>query len=216
METAKIKYAMVTAILAAAFGLHASCMSENGLLVISDPGRTSFWRTATNNVVSLPVYFPKGASSATLEVRGDRYLRRYGNLQHGHFELTLPKTERPEDENVYGLTLAFDDGTIRNARVAVIAGVGEKRSGSTRCVFDADSVSWTSFNRRAVLPIPEGTDAFFVNGRNVELGVAGGRDWHVLTASRSENELELGLTAADGEHGASLMGYVPGMMLLFR
>lgn len=216
VKSMKMKHVLAMALLSAAFGLNASCMSENGIFVISAPDRTSFWRTATNNVVLLPVYFPKGAASAALEVRGDRYLRRYGNLQPGHFELTLPKPERPEDENVYELTLAFDDGTVRNARFAVIAGVGDKSFGSTRCVFDTGSASWTSFNRRAVLPIPEGVDAFSVNGKNVELGACGGRDWHVLAASRQEGELELALTAADGVHGASLLGYAPGFMLFLR
>ena len=211
-----MRYTIMMALLIAAFSLKASSISENSLLVISDPDKTSFWRTATNNVISLPVYFPKGATSATLEVRGDRFWRHYDNLQHGNFELTLPKPARPEDENVYELTLSFDEGTIRNAKLAVITGVGEKSIGSTRCVFDTDCAHWNTFNRRAVLPIPEGMSSFSVNGKSVDLGVGGARSWHMLTANRKESALELSLMTADSEYVASLLGYVPGLMLFFR
>ena len=55
------------------------------------PEVSSFWRTATNNVVTLPVRFPEGANSATLTVTGASYSCTYENVPAGDFNLTLPE-----------------------------------------------------------------------------------------------------------------------------
>ena len=46
----------------AAAGVAHAARSEAGVLFL-DPDRSSFWRTATNNMLALPIDFPATASS---------------------------------------------------------------------------------------------------------------------------------------------------------
>lgn len=216
METGNGLLKTAALFLAAALSSAAAGATGGGGIVYTAPDETSFWRTATNNVITLPVHFPRGASSAELEVRAWRYRRVYGGLQEGDFNLELPAPTDPSREDVYELKLVFDDGTVRRARLGVIFGTGAKSSGSTRCVFDGESADWTAFTRRAVLPVFHGAASLSVNGEDIDLGFDGGRGWFSLVAERSSSELELGMSVPDGDFSALLRGYVPGMLLLFR
>ena len=53
----------------------ASEMMSDRMFVHVRPELSSFWRTATNNVVELPVDMPKTATTATLHVEGSGYER---------------------------------------------------------------------------------------------------------------------------------------------
>ena len=203
-------------LLVTAFGAFAAAMSQNGVFVFTAPDKTSFWRTATNNVISLPVYYPKGAGSATLEVRGTGYFRTYSGLPEGIFDLVLPAPEKAQNENVYELKLVFDDGPVRMARLGVLAGAYGRCEGVTRCVFNRESSDWTSFFRRAVIPVAQETISLAVNGKDVPLLLDGARGWHVLCADRASARLELVLSDSGGNYSAVLFGYPPGFLLFFR
>ena len=58
--------------------------------VFLKPETSSFWRTATNSVVTLPVKYPEGATSADLTVNGVGYSRMYADIPEGDFDLELP------------------------------------------------------------------------------------------------------------------------------
>ena len=53
----------------------ASEMTSERMFVHVRPELSSFWRTATNNVVELPIDMPATARSATLRVEGVGYER---------------------------------------------------------------------------------------------------------------------------------------------
>lgn len=97
----------------------ASEMTSGRTFVHVRPEMNSFWRTATNNVVELPVDMPYSAKTATLHVEGTGYERTYLDLPEGFFRLELPEAASPDKEDVYTLTLTFDNGTERTARLAV-------------------------------------------------------------------------------------------------
>ena len=118
-------------------GLTAFAASEREserIFVHIRPELSSFWRTAANNVVELPVDMPRTAKVAALYVDGVGYKRVYSNLRAGIYSLELPEASSPDTENVYRLKLSFDDGTEYTAELGVIEGMRNPKDGcSTRC-----------------------------------------------------------------------------------
>ena len=157
--------------------------SANGTFVLTDPDRTSFWHTATNNVIELPIWYPAGATSASLDVRGIRFGKACEGITAQTFTLTLPKHVDPSAENVYDLTLTFDDGTVRTAKLGLVMAYGVCGEGRTRCVFDTAGAEWSQFAGKAVFPVPHGTRSLSVNGETVDAGLDGAQGWYAVRAN---------------------------------
>ena len=185
------------------------------------PKTSSFWHTATNNVMTLPISYPEGASSFTLTVHGLQYDRSYADQTGDSFELTLPAPTSPTTENVYDLTLTFDDGTVRSAKLGLIQGHDVKGEGATRCIIPAAGRKWRRVGNRAVLPIPYGMETFDVtiNGQAVsaDTGLDGAQGWYALGGIHGDDVVGLTLTTADGAvRQASLLGRVEGFFLMVK
>ena len=177
-----------------------------------DTAESSFWRTATNNVVSIPVEYPAGVESATLSVSGAGYLKIHEDVPAGLFKLTLPGATSPETENVYDLTLTFSDNSSRTARFGVIAGVAAGASGTTRCIPSATAARWVKVKAdRAVLPVPYGTTSLTVNGATAELD--GTQGWYLLSPVAVGSGYALLL---DGSPVINLKGVGSGLIMMFR
>ena len=177
------------------------------------------WCTATNNTVSLPVVFPSGATSATLSVSGLGYSANYLDLVEGEFLLTLPAATAPSNENVYDLTLAFDDGTVRNAKIGLVQGVKSGAEGSTRCLAPAGSRKWRQVSGRAVLPVPYGITSFTIDfsdaGMIMESGLDGAAGWYPLVLSYPSTAM-LDMTDADGTEWSAVLNGILGFVITFR
>ena len=179
------------------------------------PETSSFWNTATGSTMTLPIDYPAGAKSATLEVRGVKYHRLYENLTDASFELQLPEPDAPENENVYDLALTFDDGTVRTAKLGLIQGQSLDAEGTTRCLAPENAGVWNEAYRRAVLPIPCGTTSFTLNGKEVETGLNGAQGWYAIKGRNGE-KYSLSLMADGVKYLAELIGYGDGMMVIAR
>ena len=160
---------------------HAGDTSETALVFLC-PETSSFWRTATNNVVTLPVEFPEGASSATLAVTAPGYSAQYAIASAGDFTLTLPSATSPTTENVYDLALTFDDAasTTRTAKLGVIDSVIPPNSGETRCIAPATDRKWGWVRGRVVIPVPYGITSFTIDGAEAVTGLDGAQGWYPL------------------------------------
>ena len=184
-------------------------MSESTFIFLK-PETSSFWNTATNNVMSLPIDYPAGASSATLTVEGDGYSQTYTDLRDTSFELQLPRPDLPELENVYNLTLTFDNGVVRRAKLGLIQGLAPQGAGSTRCLAPANGTVWNKVRRRAVLPIPYGTTAFSVtvNGQQWinETELDGAQGWYALGGINRGDNVSLSFTTNSVNCLANLLG----------
>ena len=177
-----------------------------------DTAESSFWRTATNNVVSIPVEYPAGVESATLSVSGAGYSEIYEDVPEGLFKLTLPEATSPETENVYDLTLTFSDNSSLTARFGVIAGVAADASGTTRCISSMSAAKWGKVKAdRAVLPVPYGTTSLTVNGATAELD--GAQGWYLLSPVDVGSGYALSL---DGSPVINLKGVGSGLVMMFR
>ena len=185
------------------------------------PETSSFWNTATNSTMTLPIDYPAGATKATLTVSGAGYrMRTYPNLTGDSFELELPVPDSPQKENVYDLALTFDDGTVRTAKLGLIQGLSPDSEGSTRCLAPAEGSVWNTINKRAVMPIPYGTESFAMrlNGgewAEVDTGLNGAQGWYAIKPKTGDN-VSLALVAGGINYAATLLGQGDGFFVILK
>ena len=131
----------------------------------------------------MPIDFPAGASSATLSVTGPGYSAQYAILAGtAQYPLSLPPATSPSTENVYDLTLAFDDSasTVRTAKLGLIDGYNATTAGRTRCLAPVTQRKWGWVRGRVVIPIPYGSEPLAIGGATVDTGLDGAQGWYPL------------------------------------
>ena len=194
----------------------ASGKSEE-IFVFLEPEKSSFWHTATNSTLAIPVCFPEGASSAELSVKGIGFSRTYGDIVSGSVEVVLPEAVSPSSENVYEFTLAFDNGITNSVRLGLVQGLDEDGRGSTRCLIPEGSRKWNSVDRIAVMPIPYGMRSLKLDGVETDTGLGGAQGWYAIGSLAANVPLEAELAAKDGEAWKSfLLGKFSGFFLRVR
>ena len=195
----------------------AAKLSSEPTFVFLRPETSSFWNTATNSTMTLPIDYPSGAKKATLTVNGVGYTMVYPNLTASSIEIELPSPDSPKTENVYELSLAFDNGApSRTAKLGLIKGLDSGAKGSTRCVAPARGKVWGMATDRAVLPIPYGTTSFTVNGVEHDTGLDGAQGWYALSPIESGETITLSYLADGVSHAASILGGGNGILLILK
>ena len=195
----------------------AAKLSSEPTFVFLRPETSSFWNTATSSTMTLPIDYPSGATKATLTVNGVGYNRVYPDLTADSIEIDLPVPDSPKTENVYELTLAFDNGApSRTAKLGLIQGLDSGAKGSTRCIAPAEGKVWRTATDRAVLPIPYGTTSFTVNGVEHDTGLDGAQGWYALSPIKPGAVISLSCLADGVSYAASILGGGNGFMLIYK
>ena len=218
MAAVKTAAVAVTALVAAS--LFSAGVTSEPSFVFLRPETSSFWRTAFDSEITVPVDFPEGADKATLLVKGLGYEREYADitiadLGENGFTFTLPQAVSPETENVYELTLDFGNGVKRTAKIGLVQGVWDGAEGSTRCLAPSTSRAWAKVNGRAVMPVPYGTESFTVNGGEVT-GLDGAQGWYAIGGLGGGASAALALSADGTVYTASLIGGPCGIKVIVR
>ncbi len=188
-------------------------------LVYLRPETSSFWHTATNSTMTLPVEFPVGASSATLTVTGAfNYSQTINDITSSSVTVALPEAVMPENdpatEDVYDFTLTFNDGTVRTAKLGLIAGLGDGE-GQTRCLAPASGSAWEKVKGQVAIPIPYGMTSFEINGTSTDTGLDGAQGWYALKLKSNISATLQGLVDED-TWTAVLKGAAAGFFLIVR
>lgn len=188
-------------------------------LVYLRPETSSFWHTATNSTMTLPVEFPVGASSATLTVTGAfNYSQTINDITSSSVTVALPEAVMPENdpatEDVYDFTLTFNDGTVRTAKLGLIAGLGDGE-GQTRSLAPASGSAWEKVKGQVAIPIPYGMTSFEINGTSTDTGLDGAQGWYVLKLKSNVSAALSGLVGEDS-WTALLKGVATGFFLILR
>ena len=197
--------------------LFADTGDSNRAVVLLRPDETSFWRTATNSVIAVPVDMPPLATSATLTVRGVKYEKSYDISAAGDFIVSLPPAVSAKAENVYDMTLAFNDGTVRTAKLGLVQGyaAGSGEGAFTRVLAPKGDTRWKGVHRRAVMPIPYGMTSFTVNGVATDTGLGGAQGWYAIAAA-PDAAVVLAAEVGDAAIEASLFGLYDGFIMSLR
>ena len=202
---------------ALAFESFAGAVSESFTAFLR-PDESSFWRTAPGKTVTVPVEFPEGATKATLTVAAPGYSRTYTDITTDSYAFDLPEATDPASENVYDLTLTFDDAanTIRTAKLGLVQGLSPDSEGTTRCLAPAGSKVWNKVKGQAVLPIPYGMRTITVNGVDTDTGLDGAQGWYALGKIEPNEAVTLSGVAGGVEYAASLLGGGAGLMMILK
>jgi len=170
------------------------------------------WRTSPGTTFDVPVVLPPDASSATLTVTGRGYSRTYSNLFGGWQEVTLPAATSDETEDVFDLTLTFDDpaATVQTAKLGHVASAASDGDAEAR-VRVASSSKWGAVKDRAVIRIPANAGTLAIDGDPVDDGLDGAAGWFRFDAVAGQS-YEVGL----GADIATLYGVFPGFLLIYR
>ena len=194
--------------------------TSNGTLVYLRPEMSSFWHTATNRTIDLPVDFPSSAAKATLTVTGAfGYTQEISDITTPSVTVTLPAADhsidKPATEDVFDLSLSFDDGTVRTARLGLISGLGADGEGATRCLAPATDRGWAKVNGSVAIPIPYGMKTFEIGGVSTNTGLNGAQGWFPL---KLRGRTEATLTGIVGEdlYSATLSGVAVGFSVIIR
>ena len=192
-------------------------MSERTFVFLR-PETSSFWHTATNNTLTLPIDYPLGATRAMLTVSGVKY--SYSTnlpVNTKEFDLELPAPTSPQTENVYDLTLSFDNGASRKARLGLVQGLSPDSEGTTRCLAPAEGRVWNTVKDRAVLPIPYGATSLSVEvgGETTVTDLDGSQGWHALRVPAGK-DFALSLLGDGFSHAVSLFGLNEGTMVILQ
>lgn len=195
----------------------ATEMTSEPTFVFLKPETSSFWHTATNNTMTVPIDFPSGATSAKLYVSGVKYNQTYENITTSEYTFELQPADSPEKENVYDIALVFNDDaeTRRTAKLGLIQGLCPDSEGITRCIAPSNGRLWGKARGRAVLPIPYGTTELRVDGETVDTGLNGAQGWYALPI-KGGRTVSLSLIAGELNYEASLLGGGTGFMLIFK
>lgn len=202
----------------AAFSAYASDRSAPALVYLR-PETSSFWHTATNSTMTLPVDFPFGASSATLTITGAfGYSQTISDITTSSVTVTLPEATMSENaaatEDVYDFTLEFNDGTVKTAKLGLISGLGEGR-GTTRCLAPASGSAWEKVKGQVAIPIPYGMTSFEINGTPTDTGLDGAQGWYALKL-KSDISAALSGIVGGNSWSALLKGAATGFFLILR
>jgi hypothetical protein len=198
---------VLAAFLSLAYAADDASDTSDSVMVMLDADSSSFWRTATNNVVTLPIDYPDFAKSAKLIVEGNGYSRTIENVPEGDYVLELPAATDPGTENVYNLTLAFSDGTERKCSFAVIEGAGVGDSGSGRLLLPKGAGRWQKVDMRAVMPVPFGTKAVMLGDEELENPLDGAQGWLAFGPLAAGIGVDAAITLESGEVlSADLLG----------
>lgn len=171
------KTALLTAVAAA---LSSAVNAADAFLL---PKENILWYTAVSSDFDVPVLLPRGATSAKLVVSGKGYSRTYEEIGEGMLSLSLPGADSAGEENIYDLTLTFNDEppTVQHARLAVCQGAASGGSASAD-VRTASLPEWHKATKKALIPIDKGVDTIVVNGTPEDDSPWSSPGWFYLTA----------------------------------
>ena len=192
---------------------------SDAIFVFLQPETSSFWRTATNSTMTIPVYHPKDATKADLTVEGMQYSKSYNDITSDSVDIELPAPANERTENVYTLTLSFDDGTVQTAKLGAVRGYAKDAAGVARCVIPEESASWKKFKYRAVLPVPYGMKnlTLCLNGAEPQpLETDGAQGWYGLEGIKRNDTLDFAYELNGISHALSLVGGGDGFFFIMK
>ena len=173
----------------------------------------SFWHTATNATLTVPIDFKDGAASATLTVRGSAYLRVYEGITTNAFTFSLPSADDIAHEDVYELSLVFDNGSEMKARIGLPYGVMSGAEGATRCVQERSLTRWQKTYGNGLMPVPAEVTSLVVDGSTVTEstpGFTGAQGWLALGPVEKDTTVNVAMSDGSRTIERTLVGAVIG------
>lgn len=202
-------------------GVNAAMGESAPAFVWVQPEVSTFWHTATNHVLTVPVVFPEGASVATLSVCGDKFSANYEVQKAGvctDCTISLPEVKSQFDEDVFVLELRFDDeaGTVRNARLGLVRSGVSGNEGETRCLAPVNSRKWSKTAGCAVFWVPYDMTSLTVDGEDFDPQLNGDQGWCALTGLTLDHLARVEMVAGGETYSTDLRGGPGGLFIVVQ
>jgi hypothetical protein len=177
------------------------------------------WHTAPSGTFTVRWAKPAGATRATLSVVGSGFSRTWDNLTAEELTLSLPAATSLANEDVYRLTLTFDDeaASVRTAYLGAVIGLGTGAQRVAAQVKSDLSPKYPRFTRKAVVAIPFGVLSLTVNGTPLP-GLDGEAGWRVVGKGVNPGPVALSMAVAGSSEPwtASLVKAQDATMVILR
>jgi hypothetical protein len=200
---------------AAALSLPARAAVSEPTLILANGNESLLWHSVLPGTSVARWDKPRTATSATLTIVGAYYRQTYANLTGESCEISLPPAYGGK-EDVYTLTLSFDDGTVRTAYLGAVDGLATGGTATSRRMRTASSPQWANFNDYAAIAIPAGATALTVNGTPLP-DLDGSAGWRLVKYDGTP-QYDLAMTVAGSASPllATLNGFAGGTILYMR
>lgn len=162
------------------------------MTIYANAQESLLWHTSSFGGTTLRWDKPEGATNATITIEGDNYRRTWTGLTGESLEVSLPDADGT-NEDVYTMTIAFDDGTVKTAYLGAVTGCGSNGSAISPRARLSSTPEWPRFQKKAVMAIPFGARALTVNDEPVP-GLDGSAGWRLLKSAGGDTDVELSLT----------------------
>ena len=196
-----------------AFAVTVSCVAADTSAaagVFVDPDASLLWRTAPSSSVTIPIEYPPMASSVDISVKGVRYSASFPGVTAATQAITLPAPAKDSDENVYEVTLGFNDGTTNKCAFALV----RSQSANASCPVKLTSAArWSRISAKKVMVIPAG-QSLSIDDEAVSTGMGGAWGWFACPRLvTGEHEFVL---SGDGDVSRTMEFVVPGIVINMR
>lgn len=158
---------------------------------------------------------PSTAQTATLTIEGAHYTMVQSGLTGESCVLSLPRAANAK-EDVFKISLAFDDGSSQFAYLGAVTGLGTSGTATSPRVKLETASNWATFQDYAAIAVLQGSTALTVNGTPLP-DLDGNAGWRLVKYDRA-SQYDIAMTL-DGEANpllASVTGFAGGTMIVFR
>ena len=178
------------------------------------------WHSIPSGATTVHWDMPETAQSATVTIEGANYSSVQSGLTGESCVLSIPQnltTPRGTREDVFKVTLAFDDGsTPQVAYLGVVTGLGSSGRATASKVKLETASNWGTFQDYAAIAVLPGATSLTVNGDPLP-DLDGNAGWRLLRYSRvSQYDIAMNGNGAEYPLQASVTGFAGGTFMFFR
>jgi len=179
--------------------------------VFVDTTSSCMWNTGKSQSFSLPIEYPVLASAVDVYVKGVRYSASETGVTAASLPVSLPEPSADAAENVYEITLAFNDGTTNKCAFALVRSQSLGASCPVRLTSES---SWSKIEAKRVVQVPAGYEPQ-IDGQGVAACSNGGWGWFACPRLAA-GEHEFTLFGPDGEISLVMDFLVPGFLMSIK
>jgi hypothetical protein len=185
------------------------------LTIFANAPESYLWHSIPAGDTTVYWDMPETAHTATITIEGAHYRAVQSGLTGESCVLSLPRAANAR-EDVFKVTLAFDDGSSQTAYLGAVTGLGTAGTATSPRVKLETASTWAAFQDYAAIALLQGATALTVNGAPLP-DLDGNVGWRLVKHSGA-SQYDIAMTL-DGETNpllASVTGFAGGTMIIFR
>lgn len=176
----KTKTLIALALAAMSASVFATGNESEPIAVFTDPDKSSFWRTGKSNDFYVNIDYPVTATSVVISVVGSRYSTNHPETSEPRLRIVLPAATSVESEDVYRMTLAFSDGTVKSCLFGLVESQAVGSSATVRVAPSTMPTIWNDVTPGMVMAVPYGTTELAINNEPIDSADYGVQGWYAL------------------------------------